>query len=173
MMLILYKINKKKQWITFVPAGARIGHVHLKVADIERALAFYRIYGIPGDQWYGDSAVFIPPAVITTNWPQYLVQQGRGPGPRARRGSFSYRHFFIPTRRDLAIVLAGASRLLRHAKYPPMLGASAYMAYSEALSYNECPRLTVDVSGSTRAMGTRDGRAAGLSSTMARSRRVG
>jgi catechol 2,3-dioxygenase len=25
-----------------IPAGADIGHVHLKVADLERALAFYR-----------------------------------------------------------------------------------------------------------------------------------
>src|SRR5216683_2556738 len=29
---------------TSIPAGARIGHVHLKVADLERAIGFYRDY---------------------------------------------------------------------------------------------------------------------------------
>src|SRR3954464_13615081 len=29
---------------TSIPAGTRIGHVHLKVADLERAIGFYRDY---------------------------------------------------------------------------------------------------------------------------------
>src|ERR687889_453875 len=38
----------------------RIGHVHLKVANIERALGFYRdILGFEVTQWYGDDAVFL------------------------------------------------------------------------------------------------------------------
>ena len=38
----------------------RIGHVHLKVANIERALWFYRdILGFEITQWYGDDAVFL------------------------------------------------------------------------------------------------------------------
>jgi catechol 2,3-dioxygenase len=37
-----------------------IGHVHLKVADIERALAFYRdVLGFEVQARYGDQAVFI------------------------------------------------------------------------------------------------------------------
>ena len=37
-----------------------IGHVHLKVADLERALAFYQgILGFEVTQWYGRSAVFL------------------------------------------------------------------------------------------------------------------
>ena len=41
-------------------AGTRIGHVHLKVADLERALTFYRdLLGFQVMQYYGDSAVFI------------------------------------------------------------------------------------------------------------------
>ena len=37
-----------------------IGHVHLKVADIERALAFYRdVLGFSVTQRYGSSAVFL------------------------------------------------------------------------------------------------------------------
>jgi len=43
-----------------VPPQTRIGHVHLKVADIERSLGFYRdLLGFQVMQWYGDSAVFI------------------------------------------------------------------------------------------------------------------
>ena len=43
-----------------VPAHTRIGHIHLKVADIERSLKFYRdILGFSIKQWYGTSAVFI------------------------------------------------------------------------------------------------------------------
>ena len=43
-----------------VNSGTRIGHVHLKVADIERALGFYRdILGFEVTQWYGDDAVFL------------------------------------------------------------------------------------------------------------------
>ena len=37
-----------------------IGHVHLKVSDIDRALAFYRdVLGFEVTQSYGDSAVFL------------------------------------------------------------------------------------------------------------------
>lgn len=40
--------------------AVRIGHVHLKVANIERALEFYRdVLGFEVMQWYGDSAVFL------------------------------------------------------------------------------------------------------------------
>lgn len=43
-----------------VPAGTRIGHVHLKVADLDRALGFYRdVLGFSLMQRYGDQAAFI------------------------------------------------------------------------------------------------------------------
>jgi catechol 2,3-dioxygenase len=42
------------------PAGLRIGHVHLKVADIERGLAFWRdLIGLEVQQRMGDQAVFL------------------------------------------------------------------------------------------------------------------
>ena len=38
----------------------RIGHVHLKVADLERALAFYRdVLGFELTQRYGEQAAFL------------------------------------------------------------------------------------------------------------------
>ncbi len=43
-----------------VGAGVRIGHVHLKVADLERALGFYRdVLGFEITQRYGTQAVFL------------------------------------------------------------------------------------------------------------------
>ena len=43
-----------------VPAGTCIGHVHLKVADISRALGFYcGVLGFELQQMYGDQAAFI------------------------------------------------------------------------------------------------------------------
>jgi len=47
---------------TFGPidAGVDIGHVHLKVADLERALAFYTgVLGFDLTQRSGDSAAFL------------------------------------------------------------------------------------------------------------------
>ncbi|MCL4848691.1 MAG: VOC family protein [Acidobacteria bacterium] len=43
-----------------IDARARIGHVHLKVADLDRALAFYHgVLGFAITQRYGPSAVFL------------------------------------------------------------------------------------------------------------------
>jgi catechol 2,3-dioxygenase len=43
-----------------IPAGADIGHVHLKVADLERALAFYRdVLGFDLVTRYGSQAAFV------------------------------------------------------------------------------------------------------------------
>lgn len=43
-----------------VIAGTRIGHVHLKVADLDRALGFYQgVLGFELTQRYGDQAAFL------------------------------------------------------------------------------------------------------------------
>lgn len=43
-----------------VPSGTRIGHVHLKVADLDRALGFYRdVLGFQVKQRRGHEAAFI------------------------------------------------------------------------------------------------------------------
>jgi catechol 2,3-dioxygenase len=43
-----------------IAAGARIGHVHLKVADLQRALDFYvGVLGFQLTQKYGAQAAFI------------------------------------------------------------------------------------------------------------------
>ena len=43
-----------------IDAGVRIGHVHLKVANLERALTFYRdVLGFELTQRYGEAAAFV------------------------------------------------------------------------------------------------------------------
>src|SRR5207302_1326575 len=45
---------------TLIDAGVRMGHVHLKVADLERALGFYcGVLGFELMQRFGDPAAFI------------------------------------------------------------------------------------------------------------------
>src|ERR1700751_1318522 len=50
-----------------IASGTRIGHVHLKVADLDRALAFYvgvLVFSLMTP--YGDPAAFFPAAAIIT-----------------------------------------------------------------------------------------------------------
>ena len=43
-----------------IPTGTRIGHVHLKVSNLQRALDFYcGLLGFELMQMYGDAAAFI------------------------------------------------------------------------------------------------------------------
>ncbi|RYD27105.1 MAG: glyoxalase [Verrucomicrobiaceae bacterium] len=51
---------KEPQTFTEIDTGVRIGHVHLKVADLDRALAFYHgVLGFRITMRYGKSAVFL------------------------------------------------------------------------------------------------------------------
>jgi len=51
---------KEKSVSTPIDAGVRIGHVHLKVADLERALKFYcGVLGFELQQKFGTQAAFI------------------------------------------------------------------------------------------------------------------
>jgi catechol 2,3-dioxygenase len=89
-----------------VPAGAGIGHVHLKVADVDRALAFYQeVLGFDLVQRLGNSAAFISAGgyhhhIALNTW----HSRGGSPPPPHHTGLY---HFAIryPSRRDLAIAL--------------------------------------------------------------------
>ena len=106
----------------------RIGHVHLKVADIERALGFYRdLLGFEVTQWYGQDAVFLSAGgyhhhIGLNTW------AGRGvpPAPQRAAGLF-HLAILYPERRELAKAL----RSLIDAGYP-LDGASDH-GVSEAL----------------------------------------
>ena len=61
-----------------VDPGTRIGHVHLKVADLERALAFYcGVLGFELTQRYGEQAAFVCRRLPPPHWPQHLGEPRR------------------------------------------------------------------------------------------------
>jgi catechol 2,3-dioxygenase len=86
--------------------GTRIGHVHLKVANIERALRFYRdILGFEVTQWYGEDAAFLSAGgyhhhIGLNTW----MSKGGPPSPRGSTGLF-HLAILYPERRDLAQAL--------------------------------------------------------------------
>ena len=88
-----------------IPAGARIGHVHLKVADLDRALRFYHeALGFDVIKRF-DSAAFLSAGgyhhhLALNTW----ESKGGSPAPLGATGLY---HFAInyPERRDLAQAL--------------------------------------------------------------------
>jgi catechol 2,3-dioxygenase len=111
-----------------VPSGTRIGHVHLKVSDLDKALAFYQgLLGFEIMQRYGTQAVFISAGgyhhhIGLNTW----YSKNAPPAPQRACGLF-HTAILYPTRRDLAVVL---QRLL-DAGYP--LTGTADHGVSEAL----------------------------------------
>lgn len=115
-----------------VPQGARIGHVHLKVSDLDKALAFYQgLLGFQIMQRYGNQAVFISAGgyhhhIGLNTW----YSKNAPPAPQHGCGLF-HTAILYPTRRDLAIVV---KRLL-DAGYP--LTGVADHGVSEAIYLND------------------------------------
>ena len=111
-----------------VPSAARIGHVHLKVADLQRSLAFYcDLLGFELVTMYGDAAAFISAGgyhhhIGLNTW------YSKDAPPATREGVGLYHTAILyPTRKDLAIIY---KRLL-DANYPN-IGSSDH-GVSEAL----------------------------------------
>jgi catechol-2,3-dioxygenase len=133
-----------------IDAGTRIGHVHLKVANIERALGFYRdVLGFEITQWYGDEAVFLSAGgyhhhIGLNTW----MSRNADPAPAHSAGLF-HLAILYPERRDLAQAL----RWLVDAGYPldgasqrpstcatPMTTASSCTATARRRSGRVLPR---------------------------------
>jgi catechol 2,3-dioxygenase len=111
-----------------VPPQTRIGHVHLKVSDINRSLVFYRdLLGFAVTQWYGDAAVFLSAGgyhhhIGLNTW----LSKGAAAAP-VRAAGLYHLAILYPTRPDLAQIF----KRLREAGYP-ITGASDH-GVSEAL----------------------------------------
>jgi catechol 2,3-dioxygenase len=111
-----------------IPSGARIGHVHLKVADLDRALGFYcGVLGFELMQMYGTEAAFISAGgyhhhIGLNTW----ESRGGSPPPAGSTGLF-HTAILYPTR----AALADALRRLIQAGIP-LDGASDH-GVSEAL----------------------------------------
>ena len=123
-----------------IPSGTRIGHIHLKVADLERSLKFYRdLLGFEIQQYYGDSAVFISAGgyhhhIGLNTW----HSKNAGPAPINVAGLY-HTAILYPTRKDLA----NALKRLIEAKYP-LTGASDH-GVSEAIYMNDPDRNGVEL----------------------------
>ncbi len=115
-----------------VPAATTIGHVHLKVSNLDRALGFYRdLLGFEVMQLYGDNAVFLSAGgyhhhIGLNTW----YSKDAPPAPVRAAGLFHVAILY-PTRKDLAQIL----KRLGDAGYP-LTGASDH-GVSQALYLND------------------------------------
>ena len=115
-----------------IPAQTHIGHVHLKVADINRSLEFYcGLLGFEVTTMYGDSAAFISAGgyhhhIGLNTW----YSKGLPPAAERSVGLF-HTAIVYPTRKDLAFIY---NRLMQE-NYP-LSGASDH-GVSEALYLND------------------------------------
>lgn len=111
-----------------IPPQTRIGHVHLKVTDLQRSLQFYcDLLGFELQQFYGDSAAFISAGgyhhhIGLNTW----HSKDAGPAP-VRAAGLYHTAILYPTRKDLAFAL----KKILEAKYP-LTGASDH-GVSEAI----------------------------------------
>ena len=115
-----------------IPTQSRIGHVHLKVSDLDRSLAFYcDLLGFELVTTYGDQAAFISAGgyhhhIGLNTW----HSKGAGPAPINSAGLYHVAILY-PTRKDLASIY----RRVSDANYP-FTGASDH-GVSEALYLND------------------------------------
>lgn len=110
------------------PDQTRIGHVHLKVSDLQRALDFYcDLLGFELTTTYGDQAAFISAGgyhhhIGLNTW----HSKGGPPAPKNSAGLF-HTAILYPTRKDLAQIV---QRLMDEGY--PLTGASDH-GVSEAI----------------------------------------
>jgi catechol 2,3-dioxygenase len=115
-----------------IPAQTRIGHVHLKVSDLNRSLEFYcDLLGFQVTTMYGTQAAFISAGgyhhhIGLNTW----HSKGLPPSPANSVGLY-HTAILYPTRKDLAIIY---DRL--HKAHYPLTGASDHLV-SEALYLND------------------------------------
>jgi catechol 2,3-dioxygenase len=84
----------------------RIGHVHLKVADLPRALRFYAgVLGLEVTQRYGDGAVFLSAGGYHHHIALNTWESLGGPPPAAGTTGLYHTAIVYPTRAALATAL--------------------------------------------------------------------
>lgn len=115
-----------------IPAQTRIGHVHLKVSDLQKSLDFYcGLLGFEKMVTYGDQAAFISAGgyhhhIGLNTW----HSRGASPAPEYAPGLY-HTAILYPERKDLAIIL---KRLIDN-RYQ-ITGASDH-GVSEAIYLND------------------------------------
>ena len=111
-----------------VPSETRIGHVHLKVGNLQRSLDFYcGLLGFEITTTYGDDAAFISAGGYHHHIGLNVWYSRNGPSPTENSTGLFHTAILYPRRRDLAEIL----RRLRSAGYP--LTGAADHGVSEAI----------------------------------------
>ncbi|MGD9668916.1 MAG: VOC family protein [Hyphomicrobiaceae bacterium] len=89
-----------------IDSGVRIGHVHLKVADLERSLAFYRdTLGFTVTQRFGASAIFLAAGAYHHHIGLNTWESQNGSPPRPGSTGLYHVALLYPTRAALADAL--------------------------------------------------------------------
>ncbi len=89
--------------------GMRIGHVHLKVADLDRAIAFYRdVMGLEIQQKSGNQAAFLSAGGYHHHIGLNTWESRNGAPPPAGRTGLYHVAFLYPDRPSLARALKSA-----------------------------------------------------------------
>ncbi len=89
-----------------VPTGTGVGHIHLKVSDLDRAISFYDdVLGFDLTQRYGDEAAFLSAGgyhhhIGLNTW----HSKGTGPAPTRSAGLYHVA-FVFPDRASLGAAL--------------------------------------------------------------------
>src|SRR5437868_12662539 len=108
-----------------INAQVRIGHVHLKVADLDRALGFYRdVLGFEVTQRYGRGAVFLSAGGYHHHIGLNTWESAGGSPPAPGTTGLFHLAILYPTRAELADAL---KRLAQH-------GISLDGAYDQGVS---------------------------------------
>jgi len=89
-----------------VAPGTRIGHVHLKVADLDRAIGFYAgVLGFALQQKFGDQAAFLSAGGYHHHIGLNTWESLGGTPPPAGHTGLYHTAILYPTRADLADAL--------------------------------------------------------------------
>ena len=86
-----------------VPSGTRIGHIHLKVSGLEKALAFYRdLLGFELTTMYGDQAAFLSAGGYHHHIGLNIWQSKNAPPAMPFSVGLYHTAILYPSRKDLA-----------------------------------------------------------------------
>lgn len=115
-----------------IPTQTRIGHIHLKVSDLERSIAFYQdLLGFQLTMRYNDQAAFLSAGGYHHHIGLNTWHSKDLPAAPVRAVGLYHTAILYPSRKDLALIL---ERLFRF-KYP-LSGASDH-GVSEAIYLND------------------------------------